>query len=135
LRQAENPKPSDNFQARGMIDIDQVRAWKNVAAELDIRVVAPCDIPLPGWHSLNSYCAHSDFGGPNGFIADPDWAVSDPSADVLVASGNGFSAVSLDSVDDQWIIEMLADWTRCGKGLAPAWLSDVSSDQPPPEAD
>jgi hypothetical protein len=135
LRQAENPKPSDNFQAWGMIDINQVRAWKNVAAELDIRVVAPCDIPLPDGTHLIATAHIQDFGGANGLIADPDWAVLEPYADVLVASGYGFSAVSLDSVNDQWIIEMLADWTWCGKGPAPAWLSDVSSDQRPPEAD
>jgi hypothetical protein len=62
-------------------------------------------------------------------IADPDWAVLTPYGDVLVASGYGVSAVSLDlAFDRSGIIELLADWTWCGKGPAPAWLPDVSSD-------
>jgi hypothetical protein len=104
--------------------IDQVKAWNEVAAELGIHIVAPCDIQLPDGARIRATAHIRNFGAKNGMIADPNFAVLKPYTDVLVASGYGYSAISL-GLDRGAIIKVLADWGWSASTPAPAWLPEI----------
>lgn len=106
-----------------MASVGQVQAWKRVAVELGFSVEAPCDVTLTDGTHVKATAHLKDFGGRNGMIVDPVWAILKPHAQALEASGYGYSCVTLDQSSDRAsIIEVLSDWTWTGVGPAPAWL-------------
>lgn len=53
--------------------IDQVTAWREVAAQLGIAIDAPCEIRLADGTRVHASAHIKGFGAENGMIASPDW--------------------------------------------------------------
>jgi ABC-type taurine transport system ATPase subunit len=102
---------------------DQVRVWQELAAAMQIEVVAPCGVVLDDGMEVRATAHVTQFGAARGMIVDPLDANLMPYADALTNCGYGYSVVS---IDDHWdrseIIDMLADWGWSSREPAPPWL-------------
>jgi hypothetical protein len=103
--------------------IDQIQAWLGIAAELDIEVVAPCDIRLNDGSRVLATAHVKSFGFEKGMVVDPDYDVLRPHKDALIANGYGYSAVKIGLTSDRdSVIGMLADWGWNSARPRPVWL-------------
>ncbi len=106
--------------------IDQVKAWRDLATEFGIEVIAPCNIRLKDGSRVQATAHVKQFGAANGMIIDPDYAVLMPHKDALIANGYGYSTVELSEQSDRAMtIEMLADWSWSSPQPHPPWLPQL----------
>jgi len=103
-----------------MMRADQVEIWNRVARELDLAVVAPCELILSNGDKISATALVEHFGARKGMVVDPDWSTIAPHAERLVADGYGYSAVEI-SGDHASLIEILRDWGWSGAPDEKSW--------------
>ena len=88
----------------------QIAAWRYVASDLGVEIVAPCQITLNGGQILTA-TALVRVGPQKGMVVDPEWHVLEPYSAALLDEGYGFSAITLDEVYDRsGMVDVLKDW-------------------------
>jgi hypothetical protein len=91
-----------------MAEVEQISRWLAAGRRHGVQVTAPCKLVLGDGSTLHA-TALVKVGPAKGIVVDPDWSAIEPHAQRLVAEGFGYSAVTLDSGEDD-LSEMLRDW-------------------------
>ena len=102
---------------------DEVKEWKAVAADLLIKIDAPCDIHLPDGTRVIATAHVKQFGAENGMIINPEEFVLNS----LIKHGYGYSSFSLDN-DRRSLVGVFEDWGWSSSEPPPPWLSHQEDD-------
>jgi hypothetical protein len=106
-------------------DANAVAAWREAAADLDIRVEAPYAVAIPPDRHLDCIAYLPDFGSRRGMVIKSTAAPDDGLHEVL----NSWASLSPDvySVYERhsWI-DRLEQWRWYGAGSPPAWYTAIS---------
>ena len=104
----------------------EVAFWQKTAADLDLDIIAPFELALPGGQTLLVSALVKHFGPRGGMVVNANYDTLRPHVEYLKGCGFGFASgigTQPDNYKRSVLIEVLQDWGWSGpSGQKPNWL-------------